>query len=223
MREIKPAVCLNAIVGFTLVELLIAISIFSIIILSLYSAFQSGVLSYNKIDSAFNIYQTVRVVFNRMELDLKNSFPYSKTDSKFTGSMQTLGFVSAVDSFKKYELSSQILGVRYELNNGILKRTCYQGLGAVEENLESEGEELSSDVKEISFEYACATDKPENPYSWQESWPKGENSEQKKFLPLAVKIKLSLIEKDKRQKEINIIEFSKIVSLPLGSDLPVPP
>ena len=65
---------------------------------------------------------------------------------------------------------------------------------------------MNYDVKDISFEYV--TGKTDEPL-------------EKNILPLAVKIKLSLIEKS-RQGE-NIIEFNKTVSLPLAEKIIPPP
>lgn len=206
--------------GFTLVELLIAASIFSVIMLSLYSAFQTGILSYNRIDSAFNVYQTARIVLNRIELDLKNSFIYSKADSKFIGNSQTLELYSIVDTFQEGEVSSKASLIKYDLSDGILKRTCYAGLGTLKENPEITGDVLSSDVEELSFQYAYTAANPDKLYDWQDSWPNiddiSKKNEQEKTLPLAVKIKLALIERDRQEKKIGIIEFNKIVSLPLS-------
>lgn len=201
--------------GFTLIELLIAASIFSIIILSLYSAFQTGILTYNKMDSAFGVYQTSRVALNRIELDLKNSFAHSKDDSKFRGSGQTLDFFSVIDAFEKGTSYASVYRIKYELSGTALKRTCFQGIDALKESAAVfEGDELTSEAKEISFQYAFATSNPDKPYDWQDSWPKADNPDQQKTIPLAVKIKLSLIEKNRQQKELGIVEFTKIVSLP---------
>jgi len=199
--------------SFTLVELLISISIFALIILSLYSAFQTGFLSYNRIDSAFNIYQTARLILNRIDLDLKNAFIYSRDDSRFRGNAGALEFFSIADSFQKGETFSYFCRIRYESNNQILNRVFYQNLEAVKEDSVLEGEELSPDVKEISFQYAYKSPDPSKPFDWQDSWPKEGDTNQKKDLPLAVKIKLSLIEKNKQQE--HIVEFSRTVALPL--------
>jgi prepilin-type N-terminal cleavage/methylation domain-containing protein len=206
--------------GFTLVELLIASSIFSVIILSLYSAFQTGVLTYNRMDSAFMVYQASRVTLNRLELDLKNSFIYSENDAKFRGSSQTLDFFSVIDAFEEGASYASVYRIQYELSGTALKRTCYQGVDALKENGAAfAGDELTSEAKEISFQYAFATGNPDKPYDWQDSWPQADNPEQQKALPLAVKIKLSLIEKGRQEKELSIVEFTKIVSLPLSEGL----
>lgn len=192
--------------GFTLIELLIATSIFSVVILSLYSAFHTGILSYRKIDSASIVYQNARIVLNRIELDLKNSFVYSDTDSRFKGDTESVEFFSILDTFdKEGNIYSHICQIKYEFSDGILKRTCYKGLDALKENPSVEAEELSFAVNEVSFQYE--TDKANEPS--QEFWPK---DNQKSILPLAVRIKLVLIEKLKQEE--NPIEFNKVISLP---------
>lgn len=198
--------------GFTLLELLIAASIFSLIILSIYSAFQTGILSYRKVDSAFEVFQTARILLNRMELDLKNASAYTQDDSWFKGGGKSLDFVTVVDYYKEDEPNINIYHIRYELTDEKLKRTCYTGIDAIKKDTEAVGKESSYEIKDITFQYATGkADKP-----WQDSWPEGDSvqlSGQTKTLPLAVKITLSLIEKG-RTEEGNIVEFNKVVSLP---------
>jgi prepilin-type N-terminal cleavage/methylation domain-containing protein len=204
--------------GFTLIEILIASSIFSLVILGLYSAFQTGIFAYNRIDSAFNIYQTARILFNRMESDLKNSFIYSEDDSKFQGTGSGLEFFSAVDSFTESTSVVAICRIKYYLEADSLKRSCQQGLDALQDGADIEGEELSADVKEVSLQYAYSKGIKDKPFEWQDSWPQENVPESKKTLPLAVKIKLSLIERDRHKKETQVVEFTKIVLLPLSKE-----
>lgn len=211
--------------GFTLIELLIAASIFSVVILSIYSAFQTGILSYRKVDSAFETYQTARIALNRMELDLKNSFAYGDTEgSRFSGKEDSLDFFSVVDYYRD-KLNTDICRIKYEWdeNKKVLKRFCYMGLDALKEDLQQEAGELASNIEKISFEYAFATNNPDNPYIWQKSWPEGDTAQiaqQVKTIPLAVKVTLFVIEKGKPGK-VKSIEFNKTISLPLGETTPV--
>lgn len=192
--------------AFTLIELLIATLIFSIIILTIYSAFQTGILTYRKTDSAFETYQTARIALNRIELDLKNAFAYKADDPQFQGSAIAMEFFSIIDSYREDKLNTDTCRIKYEWNENdkILKRACYTGLAALETQTGEESEDLAFNVGRFVFEYAWPTGEKENPYTWEQAWPKADNSA--KTLPLAVKIKLSL----------NAIEFTKIVSLPLG-------
>lgn len=206
--------------GWTLIELLIAVLIFSIIILTVFSSFHTGILSYNKIDSAFSLYQTARTILNRMESELRNTLVYAQDDSRFNGSSQHLTFFAVLDSFAKEEnkFYSDIYRIEYKSESTPVTRGCLKGLNALKEGQgdAAVSAELSSSLKGISFAYASPiTEITENPYEWQDIWPETSEADQQKSLPLAVKITVSLIEKDKRNpEEEKIIEFIRIV--PLG-------
>lgn len=203
--------------GLTLLELLIAVSIFSLVALSLYAAFQSGIRTYERMDSSFDVYQALRVVMNRLELDLKNSFSYLRGDSKFIGSEKALAFFSAIDTLQQDNETYPNIGyIKYEFTDNMLRRTCYLGLDALTEGSEPSGEKVFSLLKDISFTYAVASKDLGSVYQWQEEWPKSEDLEKGKKFPLAVKVSVSLAEKDKRQKEIGTVEISRIIPLALG-------
>lgn len=197
-----------------MIELLIATSIFSIIILSVYSAFQTGILTSDRIDSASAVFQTARIVLNRMESDLRNSFVYKPDEFGFQGDKQKMAFFNLLDSFSEGKSYLDVCRIKYELVDKGLKRICYKGVDALKKETGVAGEDLLYDIKNISFEYASSLNNPDKPYEWKASWPPDDS--QKNNLPLAVKIKLSLIEKNRRQKEQgNTIEFNKVIPLPL--------
>lgn len=201
--------------GFTLLELLISTAIVAVLILTLYSAFQTGILSYNKMDSASNIYQTARILFYRMTRDIANSFSYAEKDSRFIGNKQTLEFFSVADTFEKGEAVPSVCRIKYSSADFALKRGYLSNLAAitVKEIPQDSQEELTSDAKELTFEYACASDNSDAPYNWQDSWPVQNNQEQLQSRPLAVKVKLVLVERDKKKKEIGTVEFNKVIPL----------
>ncbi|MFA4888415.1 MAG: prepilin-type N-terminal cleavage/methylation domain-containing protein [Candidatus Omnitrophota bacterium] len=200
--------------AFTLVELLISTAILSLVVLSLYSAFQVGLASYKRMDSASTVYQAARVILNRMELDLKNAFAYSGKDSGFKAQDKVLQFLILQDLFTADGLSSNICLIKYNLNGQVLTRICAIGLDALKTDIALEPDELSADIKELEFEYAYETDTPDNPYVWQKGiWPKEGDQSQVKSLPLAVKVKLLLIERDALQGETGSVEFSRIIPL----------
>ena len=191
--------------SFTLIELLIATAIISVVLLSLYSAFQTGMRTYKMMDSSFNIYQTARILFNRMEVDLKNSFAYRDDNSEFKGGKQSLEFFSDIERFKDGKSYPAICRIKYELDGKKLNRSLWEGLEAAKE-VDVKPEELSQEIEKISFQYAHATKDPDKPIEWLDSWPKGDDAEQVKVLPLAVKVDLS----------IGTIQFTKLIALPVG-------
>jgi prepilin-type N-terminal cleavage/methylation domain-containing protein len=201
--------------GLTLMELLIAASIFSVIILSIYSVFHTGILSYNRIDSAAEVYQSARIMLKRMELDLKNSFIYAQDDSRFQGKPNYMEFFTLVDYFSEGENLSNLCLIKYEVGEGTIKRIPKRNLDALKADVETEGEILSENVEKITFAYAAvATNNPETPYEWKDEWPDLNDDKQKTNLPLAVKITLTLRERDRRGELLGSREFTKVVSLP---------
>ncbi len=205
----------NARRAFTLIELLIAALIFSVILISIYSAFQTGILAYRKADSAFDVYQAARIALNRIELDLKNSFAYKAGDFQFEGRDKMMELFSLVNLYKESETNAFVCRVKYvwDENNQILKRTCQIGLDALKTDAQQEGQELANNVESITFEYAFPTGDSEKPYTWQQTWLKDDGPAE--VLPLAVRIKLSL--KENAAQGAETTEFVKVVPLPLGS------
>jgi len=195
--------------SFTLIELLIAVTITAVIILSVYSAFSTGILAYKKIDSAFDNFQEVRIILNRLETDLKNSFAYSKESSFFKGSASTLDFFNVSQIYDKDKQYSDVCRIKYELDGSSLKRTAYSGLTALTEDENVKPQDFSSSIKNINFEYAYISEGEKKDILWQNVWP--QKDEQAKQLPLAVRVKLLLINTEAKQQKL--LEFTKIIAL----------
>jgi type II secretion system protein J len=202
--------------GFTLLELLIAISIFSLVALSLYAAFQSGMRAYERMEAAFDVYQALRMFMGRLAIDLGNSFGYLKENSRFKGTKQAIEFFNALDTIQENKRYLNIAWVKYELKDEAFKRTCYLGLDALGKDLEVPAQNLFPLVKDVSFEYAGPLKNSDKPYAWQEVWPKEGDLEQEKKLPLAVKVNVSLVKKDRQGKERAVTEVARIIPLALS-------
>jgi len=195
--------------GFTLIELMIVIAIFSLLILSIYSAFRTGLLSQEKIDAAANLYQKARLSLSLIEAELKNAFVYAEPDSKFIGSSESMEFFSILDAYdKEGKISSNIGYIRYAILDNSLTRKASEGILALKVNPEDEGESFLSEVEELSLQFAAPSTVSTKLYEWQDFWPKDGDVDQKKQLPIAVKIKLVL-----KQKDNSLVEFNKIIPL----------
>ncbi|MDD2751645.1 MAG: type II secretion system protein GspJ [Candidatus Omnitrophica bacterium] len=207
--------------GFTLIEVLLAVSLSAVIVLGVYSALQTGILSYEKQESAAGIYQTAKVILNRMETDLKNSYIYMQSDSRFKGSkaQSFMDFFTVSEIFEKGESRILPCRVKYELGDQVLKRFFYRGLEASQTNPAVEAQEIASDVKAMVLEFAYPSSDANTNIAWQDSWPEeGGKQDQEKTFPIAVKIKLTLIEKDRHGQETASVDFIRTIALPLGGN-----
>jgi prepilin-type N-terminal cleavage/methylation domain-containing protein len=183
--------------GYTFVEVLITTLIFSIVVLSIYSVFQTGSITYEKMDSAFDLYQQARIIFNRMDTDLKNSIVYGKNNAKFSGTSDEIVFCTVLDSFDNAGgIFKKVSGIKYEFQDSTLRRTQVDGLDILRRDVPGITEDLASDLEDISFQFAIYdADGTENHYAWQDIWPKKINDQdikQQNSLPLAVKVEMVL-------------------------------
>lgn len=87
--------------GFTLIELLLAAAIFAVVAAGIYSAFYSGLFGYRNISEAINTYQGARLILERINRELRNSFAYSSDEPRFSGKENEMSFFTLADSYNK--------------------------------------------------------------------------------------------------------------------------
>jgi len=173
--------------SFTLIELLIATAIFSVVIVSVYSAFQSGVFGYRNINKAIDTYQSARLIMEQMSKDLMNCFSYSPAiETKFSGASNEVSFLTLVDSYKNDKLGRDYAFVRYNLSDGKLMRLCRTGADALKSASEIAAQEMKAGVTELAFEYIEYDDKAKSLKEPVKEW-----TDTKKF-PAAIKITLAI-------------------------------
>src|SRR2546425_2646164 len=78
--------------GFTLIELMVSLAIFSVITLAVYSAFAGGVGAWRRAQEFSSTYQTARLVLDDLAHELTNAVSISGTD--FVGESQKLSFLT---------------------------------------------------------------------------------------------------------------------------------
>ncbi len=176
--------------GFTLLEVLIAIAIFSLISLSSFTIFDSVLKGdetakkrterQNELQRAFLIIERDITQISRRSIRLDGEAPLERliqsTDDSFASEEQAIAFVRHGWTNPGLLLPrSDMQAVAYRLFDETLQRLHFNFVDSVV------GEEpkirpLISDVTELAFEYYDGKE-------WQESWPK--NS-----LPLAIAIEV---------------------------------
>ena len=89
--------------AFTFIETLLGLTIFSIIALSLYSTFSSGMQLSRKSENTNKVYREIRWSLDKISQDLENARPYDFTNSypqmsAFTGTSDILSFILATET-----------------------------------------------------------------------------------------------------------------------------
>jgi prepilin-type N-terminal cleavage/methylation domain-containing protein len=185
--------------GFTLVELLVGLTIFSVVVISLYSAFSTGILARRKGGNASDSFQTARVALNDIGSELKKMVPYSGYG--LIGRPEELSF-PVVDFQTEGEL--RLSRITYSLKeNSDLKALIKKREILVGEL--SLAYELAPRVKELSFHYAFL-DSLTDSLQWKATWSCTDT------LPQALKTVLTLQTRGKDRA----ITFTKVVALPLS-------
>ena len=213
--------------GFTLLELLIAVTIFAIAAVALYSSFYAGIRILRRSEEAMKRHQDLRLVTEEMALDLRNSMLAPIYEEKrettsvetegaeeeivyfFLGEEKRFSFVTLRDALSTdAKLKRQICNVTYYLKGGsdtggkLARIIKYQskgyGAGLDEEEI------LLTGLEDIEVNYSFQGADEDSPPIWLNRW------EVEERVPLGVKIKLKL-------KGLGTLrEFTKTVFIPVG-------
>lgn len=202
--------------AFTIMELLIAASIFAVISLCLYSAFSGGIRVWRRQEQGFRSGQAVRLALDMMAKELRNSMKYSQPAAQtptleeentlqFIGEAKRVSFMTAA--------GGNIAKVSYYFDSepdkkGLLKKVVVlQKEGFKEANQKEET--LISGVDDLLFEYAYQGEEEGAVPEWKEAWP----AQQKGLIPSGVRITLEFSKGAKQEgREI----FRKTVFIPAG-------
>ena len=171
--------------GFTLLELIIAITILPLIILIIGNGFRLGMNAWERGEQETVWTQRFRVLSGLLSQQIKSAYPYimEVDDEKiavFEGKSDSIMFVttltdSAYGGFK---------WVRYSHKDGTL--FLKEGLlpdKKLDDNITGDEEVVDKDIEEIKFAYLSVEDS-----EWKDSWDFGEK------LPGAVRVKISHFE-----------------------------
>jgi prepilin-type N-terminal cleavage/methylation domain-containing protein len=208
--------------GLTLVEVLVVVTILSVLALSVYTVFKSGVDAWSKAEERLDIYQNARVVLDQISRELAGAF-VDGANAKLVGTPgatptdpDTLEFIT--------DFSDSIYKIRYQLASDATY-TSKKALerGYIDYSVDT-GENYAStayhtiifvpatknvEVSNIKFQYMIVMVPPTPPTGigdWTISTPHVWSAA---TLPEAVKVILTL-----KDANNNIHDFETIVYLP---------
>jgi general secretion pathway protein J len=184
--------------GFTLLELLISLTIVSIIVLLIFSALRIGIRAWEKGEKDIDFIQQKRIVREMLEKQLKSVVPYRiniKENNKdvllFRGDESTLEFVSSVSFNSNNRITPVYVRCAFEPgpDNSYILHWVEREYTAIEKDRwpaeieKDQYHEIMGDIKNGTIEYLKRIDR-ENSQEWTNAWdPLVETA-----LPAAVRI-----------------------------------
>ena len=205
--------------GFTFIELLIAVTIFPIVSVALYSAFFAGISVWKRSIEGGDVYQSIRYTYDDITRDLRNSVYMKKPsdgEAEEGGSIFDLAVSSSSMTFftlgyvvsEKGREEKSLTRVRYwydEDSNVVLGKRASSELGF---DLDKAAEEiLIANVSKFKFLYAYSSKADEGDYDWKDEW-----TDKEKRVPQGVKCEFSVQSESDREEK----QFSKTIFIPLG-------
>ena len=182
--------------GFTLIEVMVTLTILGFIMLMIFGVFRLGLASWEKGDATKEEYQKVRAATQMITRQLKSTVPYrvrgtTKLEGDtlaFEGRPRLLKFVSALPlKARQYGL----VYVIYELREGgvlafyeqrVLNRNFMEEMPRPES-----GAVLLDEIADLRFEYLREENAEKNQEAvWLEEW----NAREEKALPRALRLTL---------------------------------
>ncbi|UCB57149.1 MAG: prepilin-type N-terminal cleavage/methylation domain-containing protein [Candidatus Omnitrophota bacterium] len=195
--------------GLTFLELMLTLTIFAVVAVTVYSTFGTGLSAWRRAQKTQQLYQDVRMGLNRIACDLENAVFYSEKEDfpNFAGTGSKVSFYSLMDDYRIIPVHPELRKITYSLDEStqILQR-LEQTLPLPEEGEEVEAEAqeaLAEKVAALKFFY-CYEDKEDNEsYKWLDTW---NNTEE---IPQGIRIELAL-------EEAGEVPFTKYVFIPIG-------
>ena len=172
MRRCVPPVNKNARSGgFTLVEMMVALTLFSIISISIYSVFRSGLNTWRAGNQWSEENQTARTFFRMISQELSNSVDYAP-DYLFEGSDHSISFMTLLDTHKPgLDFFKELKRIRYDYDSQ--KKTLSRRVAGKEEGFDSHQarEVMTADgVSFLEFSYAFKAVYDYEGYRWKKEW-----------------------------------------------------
>ena len=198
--------------GFTLLELMISLTILGLVLVIIFGALRIGVRAWEKGEKDVDVHQRERVVLNLVKAQIASVSAAEITGKeadqfRFNGKAESMSFISDL-SIVPSNMSGMVY-VKYRIERADGKKG-YK-LMVYEKNLafidkekkmkdpeESEFFDLILAAKDIRFEYLQNSENEQDPPEWQETW----DSEKNQGNPIAVRI---ILQQDERAFPLTVI------------------
>ena len=189
--------------AFTLIEILVAMSILVIVIASTLAIFRTAANSWRKGEIRAQRYQQARFILERMSREIASIFPTSLAGPYCLGTPEKFYFICSLS-----DAPASLIEVGYWLDEDSeeLMRS-YQGAPDYDFSTFEKEEALSENIMGLNFQYSTGQD-------WQDNWDSRLGRAQSGILPKAVKIEFAIEDEKGGQQE----EFSTVVTVATATE-----
>ena len=197
--------------GFTLIEVMLAVSILAMVIAVISTTFRIGINAWEKGENKIKSLQTKRALNALIYREIKSVYPYTITPSELDTHIKYNAFFGESDSLKFVSHASttgrstglSLIEMWTEEDKGLFigeREAIVSNLSDLNDiDLRDEDTAVSvcREIKEISFRYFERKNKDEEG-EWQENW---DPEDKKKRLPLFVEVLLVYIDDNDEESE----------------------
>jgi prepilin-type N-terminal cleavage/methylation domain-containing protein len=184
--------------AFTLIEMLVVVSILSVISVAIYAALSNGIKIWQRINTILPE-EGISIFMEKLTSDLKNAVKFQSLS--FIGEEDNVEFVKIIQS---HRLEKMTVGkTAYLLDNasGMLKRH-EKDISHIYQEKDGVAYDMLAGVEGVNFWY-YRYDKDNDDYIWEREWDR-------QGLPLAVRVEFIIGKENASEK------FTKTISMPVG-------
>jgi prepilin-type N-terminal cleavage/methylation domain-containing protein len=184
--------------GVTLVEILMALVLFSLIGIKIFSIFSQGVTLWKREKEMYALHQKSRLFLELIAGELRNTVSFQPLD--FEGKKNSISFLLFSNRYNTGNLCK--INYYFDSQEQCLRRS-YQTFSEIHLGKKGKDEKLTAGVEDFNISYAYS--KEQDDFDWKDYW------ESKKDLPIGIKIHLKLINKYGKSEK-----YSKTIYMPIG-------
>lgn len=145
--------------GFTLLELLVALGISALVLVSSYSTLRIGWLSYGRLDSQSHVQQNLRSGLYKLSRELRPSFVFNQDNKEkavgFKGAKEAMSFITLISSKdKEANTYVEVARVFYKFENKKIYRASLKGRDILKSAIEPEYKIFLVNIAACEFSYA---------------------------------------------------------------------
>jgi len=160
--------------AFALVELLVAITIFALVITAIYSTFYVGIRAYRRTLNELDNYQEIDLALDRLAVELRNCYAseYNQEENSggFIGRKDFLSFYTIVDWYSQTRYSRQLARISFSFHDKAIFKSVKRDSEVFSTKEQNEEQQLLTNIDSFEINYLYFETEEKNSFVWKEDW-----------------------------------------------------